>query len=36
MNQLRKEKQEFLKTMVPGWDKLAKEREDKWKVVVMN
>jgi nitrite reductase (cytochrome c-552) len=36
MNQLRKEKEEFLKTIVPGWDKIAKEREDKWKVVVMN
>jgi nitrite reductase (cytochrome c-552) len=36
MNQLRKEKEEFLKTIVPGWDKTAKEREDKWKVVVMN
>jgi nitrite reductase (cytochrome c-552) len=36
MNQLRKEKEKFLKTMVPGWDKRAKERESKWKVVVMN
>jgi len=36
MNQLRKDKEEFLKMMVPGWDKTAKEREDKWKVVVMN
>jgi nitrite reductase (cytochrome c-552) len=36
MNQLRKEKLEFLKTIIPGWDKRAKEREDKWKVVVMN
>jgi nitrite reductase (cytochrome c-552) len=36
MNQLRKEKEEFLKTMIPGWVKRAKEREDKWKVVVMN
>ena len=36
MNQLRKEKEEFLKTIVPEWNKKAKERESKWKVVVMN
>jgi nitrite reductase (cytochrome c-552) len=36
MIQLRKEKQDFLKNIIPGWDKAAKEREDKWKVVVMN
>jgi nitrite reductase (cytochrome c-552) len=36
MHQLIMDKEEFLKTMVPGWDKSAKEREAKWKVVVMN
>jgi nitrite reductase (cytochrome c-552) len=36
MNQLRKGKDEFLKTRVPGWDKSAQERENKWKIEVMN
>ena len=36
MVQLKKEKEEFLKTIVPGWDQRAKERQDKWKVVIMN
>jgi nitrite reductase (cytochrome c-552) len=30
MDQLKKEKQEFIKNVVPGWDRKAKEREDKW------
>jgi nitrite reductase (cytochrome c-552) len=30
MDQLKKEKREFLKNTVPQWDKQAKEREDKW------
>lgn len=30
MDQLRKDKQEFMKTLVPAWDKAAEERESKW------
>ena len=30
MDQLKKEKQEFIKNVIPGWDRKAKEREDKW------
>ena len=33
MDQLKKEKQEFLKTLVPEWDRKAKEREDKWEKI---
>ena len=34
MNQLRKDKAEFLRTIIPGWDRAAKEREDKWKIIM--
>ena len=30
MDQLKKDKQEFLNTLVPAWDKAAAERESKW------
>jgi nitrite reductase (cytochrome c-552) len=30
MGQLFKEKQEFIKTVLPGWDEKAKAREEKW------
>jgi nitrite reductase (cytochrome c-552) len=36
MDQLRKEKAEFLKNVVPVWDQNAKAREDKWKIVIAN
>ena len=34
MSQLRKDKEEFLRNIVPGWDKAAKEREDRWKIIM--
>jgi nitrite reductase (cytochrome c-552) len=36
MNQLNAEKQEFLKTLVPEWDKLAAEREASWDATLSN
>jgi len=33
MDQLNKEKQEFIKTIIPLWDKKALEREAKWGIV---
>ena len=35
MDQLKKEKEEFIKTVIPVWDKKALEREAKWGVVVL-
>ena len=32
MEQLKKEKREFIETVIPVWDKKAKEREDSWKI----
>ena len=34
MDQLKKEKEEFMKTVVPLWDQKAKERENSWPVVL--
>jgi nitrite reductase (cytochrome c-552) len=36
MVQMRKEKEEFLKNVIPVWDKKASEREDGWKVLMLN
>jgi nitrite reductase (cytochrome c-552) len=36
MDQLRKEKEEFLKNVVPVWDQKASERENGWKVVILD
>ncbi len=36
MVQLTKEKEEFLKTVIPLWDEKAKERENKWAVTIAN
>lgn len=36
MDQLIKEKETFLNTIIPEWDRKAKEREAQWKVTVMN
>lgn len=36
MDQLYKEKEEFLKNVVPVWNKKAMERENSWKVTIAN
>jgi nitrite reductase (cytochrome c-552) len=36
MEKLNAEKQEFLKTLVPEWDKQAAEREASWGVSMTN
>jgi len=35
IEKLEKEKEEFLKVIVPQWDKKAQEREDSWKIEIL-